>query len=292
VSDLHGKTVRSVFSSYWRLMRLDKPIGIFLLLWPALWSLWVAGNGKPDLLISMVIMAGVIVMRSAGCVINDYADREFDPHVERTRQRPIAAGEIEPRQALLFFVLLILLAFDLTLLLNGLTILLSVIGAFLAASYPFMKRYTHLPQAWLGLAFGWAVPMSFAAQTGQVPAVAWWLFLATVVWALIYDTLYAMVDRDDDIKIGVKSSAILFGRYVRPVVAGLQLLMLLILGWAGIQAHLGAAYYAGLSAGAACFVWQQYLVRGEDKSACFRAFLDNHWFGFAIFAGLAVDAFF
>jgi 4-hydroxybenzoate polyprenyltransferase len=291
VSDRHGKTVRSVFSSYWRLMRLDKPIGIFLLLWPALWSLWIAGNGKPDILISVAIVAGVIVMRSAGCVINDYADREFDPHVERTRQRPIAAGEIAPKQALLFFVLLILLAFDLTLLLNALTILLSVIGAFLAASYPFMKRYTHLPQAYLGIAFGWAVPMSFAAQTGQVPAVAWWLFLATALWALIYDTLYAMVDRDDDIKIGVKSSAILFGRYVRPAVACLQGLMLLLLIWVGILVQLGPAYYAGLLGGAACFGWEQYMVRNEEKNACFRAFLHNHWFGALVFAGLVLDAY-
>ncbi|WP_265588088.1 4-hydroxybenzoate octaprenyltransferase [Candidatus Methylospira mobilis] len=290
MSELHTRIARGILFSYWRLMRLDKPIGVFLLLWPALWSLWIAGNGKPDLLISMVIVAGVIVMRSAGCVINDYADREFDPHVERTRLRPIAAGEIAPNQALLFFLLLILLAFDLTLLLNALTILLSVIGAFLAASYPFMKRYTHLPQAYLGIAFGWAVPMSFAAQTGQVPAVAWWLFLAVVLWALIYDTLYAMVDRDDDVTVGVKSTAILFGRHVRSVVAGLQALMLLVLGWVGIQAGLGSAYYAGLSVGAGCFVWQQYLVRDEEKSACFRAFLHNNWFGAAVFAGLAVDA--
>lgn len=292
VNTPNSRTVRSVLFGYWRLMRLDKPIGVFLLLWPALWSLWIAGQGKPDLLISFVIVAGVIVMRSAGCVINDYADRDFDPHVERTRLRPIAAGEIAPRQALLFFVLLCLIALDLVLLLNPLTILLSVIALFLAASYPFMKRYTHLPQAYLGVAFGWAVPMSFAAQTGQVPCVAWWLFLATTLWALIYDTLYAMVDRDDDLRIGVKSTAILFGRYLRPVVGGLQLLMLAVLAWVGIQAHLGAAYYAGLLIGVCCFAWQQFLIRTEDKSSCFRAFLHNNWFGAAVFAGLVVDAYF
>ena len=197
---------RERLGHYWRLMRFDKPIGILLLLWPALWALWIAGQGKPNLLVLLVIVSGVVVMRAAGCVINDYADRDFDPHVERTRQRPIAAGWVSPREALLLFVGLCLFAFGLVLLLNGFTILLSFVGAFLAASYPFMKRYTHLPQAYLGIAFGWAVPMSFAAQTNTIPWVGWELFIATVLWALIYDTMYAMVDREDDLKIGVKSN--------------------------------------------------------------------------------------
>ena len=207
---------RGHLGHYWRLMRFDKPIGILLLLWPALWALWMSGQGRPNPLVLFVIISGVVVMRAAGCVINDYADRDFDPHVERTRQRPIAA-------------------FGLVCLLNGLTIALSVPGAFLAASYPFLKRYTHLPQAYLGVAFGWAVPMGFAAQTGSIPLVAWELFLATVLWALIYDTMYAMVDREDDLKIGVKSTAILFGDYDRQIIGGLQALMLAILTVIGLQ---------------------------------------------------------
>ena len=230
---------RERFGHYWRLMRFDKPIGIFLLLWPALWALWIAGEGKPDLLVVVVIVAGTVLMRAAGCVINDYADRDFDPHVERTRQRPIAAGQVSPKEALILFVLLCLICFAMVLLLNGLTIALSVPGAFLAASYPFMKRYTHLPQAYLGMAFGWAVPMSFAAQMGKIPGVAWELYAATILWALVYDTMYAMVDRDDDLKIGVKSTAILFGEFDRHILAFLQLSMLLILYGIGRQIGLG-----------------------------------------------------
>lgn len=186
---------------YWQLARFDRPIGTLILLWPALWALWLASDGKPDGLVFIVITLGVIVMRAAGCVINDYADREFDPHVERTKQRPIAAGKIQPKAALIFFVVLCTLAFGLVLLLNTLTIALSFVGAFLAASYPFMKRYTHLPQAYLGMAFGWAVPMVFAAQTNTIPRVAWVLYLAVMLWALVYDTMYAMVDREDDLKL-------------------------------------------------------------------------------------------
>ncbi len=196
---------------YWLLARFNRPIGILILLWPALWALWIAGNGKPDLLVLTVICLGVVLMRAAGCVINDYADRDFDPHVQRTRLRPLATGKVAPKEALLLFTVLCIMAFALVLLLNRLTILLSFGGAFLAASYPFMKRYTHLPQAYLGIAFGWAVPMAFAAQVGAVPAVAWVMYLAVVLWAMVYDTMYAMVDKDDDVKIGVKSTAILFG---------------------------------------------------------------------------------
>jgi 4-hydroxybenzoate polyprenyltransferase len=274
---------------YWRLMRFDKPIGILLLLWPALWALWIAGQGRPKPLVFTVIVAGVVVMRAAGCVINDYADRDFDPHVERTRLRPIAAGLVSPREALLLFAGLVLLAFGLVLLLNGYTIALSFVGAFLAASYPFMKRYTHLPQAYLGIAFGWAVPMSFAAQTNAITWVGWALFLATVLWALIYDTMYAMVDREDDLKIGVKSTAILFGDYDRHIIAGLQLLMLAALVLVGRNLALNTPYYLGLVVAAGLFAYQQALIINRAKADCFKAFLISHWFGAAVFAGLALN---
>ncbi|QSA98957.1 4-hydroxybenzoate octaprenyltransferase [Methylococcus sp. EFPC2] len=273
---------------YWRLTRFDKPIGILLLLWPALWALWIAGHGWPDPLVLAVIVLGVLLTRAAGCVINDYADRDFDPHVERTKLRPIAAGLVSPGEALKLFAALGLTAFALVLLLNWLTIAMSVVGALLASSYPFMKRYTHLPQAYLGLAFGWAVPMSFAAQTGTVPGVAWALYLATIIWALIYDTMYAMVDREDDLKIGVKSTAILFGRHDRLILGLLQLIMWMIL--AGIGRYLGLShyYYLGLVAAAGFSIYQQYLIRNRERSGCFQAFLNNHWFGAAVFAGLAL----
>lgn len=277
---------RERLGHYWRLMRFDKPIGILLLLWPALWALWIAGQGRPKPLVLAVIVLGVVVMRAAGCVINDYADRDFDPHVERTRLRPIAAGQVSPREALALFVGLCLLAFGLVLLLNGFTILLSFGGAFLAASYPFMKRHTHLPQAYLGIAFGWAVPMGFAAQTNAIPWVGWELFLATVLWALIYDTMYAMVDRDDDLKIGVKSTAILFGEHDRQIIGGLQVLMLAILAGIGLQLSLSAWYFIGLLAAAGFFVYQQKLIAHHAKADCFKAFLNNHWFGATVFAGL------
>ena len=280
---------RGRLGHYWRLMRFDKPIGILLLLWPALWALWMSGQGRPNPLVLFVIISGVVVMRAAGCVINDYADRDFDPHVERTRQRPIAAGLVSPKEALILFVGLCLAAFGLVCLLNGLTIALSVPGAFLAASYPFMKRYTHLPQAYLGVAFGWAVPMGFAAQTGSIPLVAWELFLATVLWALIYDTMYAMVDREDDLKIGVKSTAILFGDYDRQIIGGLQVLMLAILTVIGLQLGLAAPYYLGLLGGAGFFIYQQILIFHRAKADCFKAFLNNHWFGATVFLGLVLD---
>jgi 4-hydroxybenzoate polyprenyltransferase len=280
---------RGKLDAYWRLMRFDKPIGIFLLLWPGLWALWIAGQGHPDALVVIVIVLGTILMRAAGCVINDYADRDFDPHVERTRLRPIAAGEIQPREALWLFVGLCLTAFALVLQLNPLTIALSVPGAFLAGTYPFTKRFTQLPQAYLGIAFGWAVPMSFAAQTGGVPWIAWEIYAATVLWALIYDTMYAMVDRDDDLKIGVKSTAILFGRHDRLILGLLQVAMLAILLAVGRQANLGPWYVAGWLGGAILFGYQQWLIRDREKPACFRAFLNNHWFGALLFAGIALD---
>jgi 4-hydroxybenzoate polyprenyltransferase len=274
---------------YWLLCRFDKPIGILILLWPALWALWVASHGKPDLQVLAVICAGVVLMRAAGCVINDYADRNFDPHVERTKQRPIAAGKVSPKEALILFVLICLIAFGLVLLLNLYTILLSFIAAFLAASYPFMKRYTHLPQAYLGIAFGFAVPMSFSAQTNTIPLVAWVMYLAVILWALVYDTMYAMVDKEDDLKIGVKSSAILFGNKDRQIMALLQMLILLLLISVGQMQGLGGFYYAGLTIAAGLSVYQQKLIFHRDRALCFKAFLNSNWFGIAVFAGILLD---
>jgi 4-hydroxybenzoate polyprenyltransferase len=248
--------------------------------------LWIASNGKPNLLVLTVISLGVIIMRAAGCVINDYADRDFDPHVERTKQRPIAAGNVTPKAALIFFTALCLLAFGLVLLLNKFTILLSFVGAFLAASYPFMKRYTHLPQAYLGVAFGWAVPMAFAAQLNEIPAVAWVLYLAVILWALVYDTMYAMVDKDDDLKIGVKSTAILFGDYDRHIMGGLQIVILALLILVGQMKALGEIYYLSLIFAALFSIYQQKLIFHREKSACFKAFLNNNWFGLVVFIGL------
>jgi len=271
---------------YAQLMRLDRPIGILLLMWPTLWGLWFAGAGRPGWLILFVFVIGVVLMRSAGCVINDYADREFDPHVERTRNRPLAAGRVSKREALTLFISLCLAAFLLVLLMNRLTITLSFAGAFLAASYPFMKRYTHLPQFYLGVAFGWSIPMAFAAQTGSVPMLAWILFVANMFWSVAYDTAYAMVDREDDLKVGVKSTAILFGRFDRLMIAVFHLLCLALLAWAGKIAGLGPLYFAGLAIALSLAAWQQWLIRDRQGPACFRAFLNNNWFGAVVFAGL------
>jgi 4-hydroxybenzoate polyprenyltransferase len=274
---------------YWHLMRFHRPIGIFLLLWPALWALWIAGKGSPDPLVAAVIVAGVVIMRAAGCVINDYADRQFDPLVSRTRDRPIAAGRVDKSEALLLFAVLCLIAFGLVLLLNTLTILLSFVGAFLAASYPFMKRYTYLPQVYLGMAFGWAVPMVFAAQTESVPRTAWLLYIATILWALAYDTMYAMVDREEDLRIGVKSTAILFGDLDRPFIGIIQGLVLLTLWLVGHTESFGSIYHYGLAAGAALAVYQQTLIFDRSRDGCFRAFLNNNWFGAAIFLGILMQ---
>ncbi len=274
---------------YALLMRLNRPIGIFLLAWPALWGLWFATGGLPDPGIFAVFVAGVVVMRSAGCVMNDYADRGFDPHVERTRERPIAAGRVAPGEALALAAALGLIAFVLVLQLNRLTVLLSFAGAALAAIYPFLKRFTHLPQFWLGAAFGWAIPMAFAAVTGSVPMLAWVLFAANVCWSVAYDTAYAMVDRDDDLRVGVKSTAILFGRYDRLLIGLLHTLTLALLVLAGWLAARGAFYSAGLGVATLLAVHQQFLLRGRTREACFRAFLGNNWFGAAVFAGLLVD---
>ena len=269
-------------------MRLNRPVGIYLLLWPTLWALWIAGEGHPDLLVVFVFVSGVVLMRSAGCVINDYADREFDPHVERSRDRPVAAGRVKPKEALALFAVLCLGAFGLVLLMNELTIWLSLAGVILAASYPFMKRYTHLPQVYLGAAFGWAVPMAFAAQTGSVPKLAWLLFVATVLWATVYDTMYGMVDREDDIKIGIKSTAVLFGEADRTIIAIIQLLFLGALLLIGQAADLGGYYYFGVLLAAALSIYQQYLIRNREPEYCFQAFLNNNWLGAAVFSGLVL----
>lgn len=274
---------------YYLLTRLHKPIGIFLLLWPTLWALWVAAEGVPDIDVLVVFVLGVILMRSAGCVINDYADRKLDPLVSRTRERPIASGAVKPMEALLLFVVLCLSAFALVLTMNKMTIYLSFAGVLLAAIYPFMKRYTHLPQVVLGMAFGWAVPMAFAAQTGALPKAAWLIFVVTVLWAVIYDTMYAMVDRADDIKAGIKSTAILFGDGDRLIIGILQFMMFLALYSLGKQQDLHTPYYLGLSIAVILAVYHQYLIRYREPKACFAAFLHNNWLGAAIFAGLLAD---
>jgi len=277
------------FKQYWLLARFDKPIGILILLWPALWALWVASKGKPDLLVLFVICSGVVLMRAAGCVINDYADRDFDPHVERTKQRPIAAGKVTPKEALTLFSVLCITAFILVLQLNFMTVMLSFVAAFLAASYPFMKRYTQWPQAYLGIAFGFAVPMSFSAQTNEIPLVAWTMYLAVMLWALVYDTMYAMVDKEDDLKIGIKSTAILFGNKDREIMAGLQLIIIALLITIGRMEQLGDFYYASVAVATTLSVYQQKLIFNRDKALCFKAFLNSNYFGLAVFVGLLLD---
>ncbi|MDH5444367.1 MAG: 4-hydroxybenzoate octaprenyltransferase [Gammaproteobacteria bacterium] len=271
---------------YFLLTRFDRPIGTLLLLWPTLWAVWIAGEGKPDPWVLFVFVSGVVLMRAAGCAINDYADRDIDPHVARTKQRPMAAGKVSPKEALTVFVVLCLTAFALVLTLNTFTILLSFGGAALAAVYPFMKRYTHLPQVVLGMAFGWAVPMAFAALTDSVPKEAWLLYVITVVWTVAYDTMYAMVDREDDLKIGVKSTAILFGEADRIIVGLLQLVMFAGLILLGKQLGLGYSYYLGLVFAASFAIWHQWLIHARVPRSCFQAFVGNNRLGMAIFVGL------
>ncbi len=272
---------------YALLMRLNRPIGIFLLLWPTLWALWIASDGNPDPLVTTVLVLGVVLMRSAGCVINDYADRNFDPRVERTHQRPLATGRITTREAIALFLILSFVAFLLVLQLNWLTVLLSFVALPLAAIYPFMKRYTYLPQVHLGLAFGWAVPMAFSAQTGELPPpVAWLLLTGVVLWAVAYDTMYAMVDREDDIRIGVKSTAILFAEADRAIIAGIQATLMLVLILVGQKLEMGVFYYLGLAVAGGLTVYQQYLIKDREPRRCFKAFLNNNWFGMAVFAGI------
>ena len=280
--------VRATLADYARLMRLDRPVGILLLLWPTLWALWLSSAGHPDSHVLWIFVAGVLLMRSAGCVINDYADRGFDPHVERTRNRPLAAGRVTPLEALLLFAALGLAALILALQLNRLTLLYAVAGAFLAVTYPFIKRFLSIPQLYLGLSFGWGIPMAFAAQQEAVPRVAWLLFVANILWVTVYDTIYAMVDRDDDLKIGVRSTAILFGDSDRHVIAILQVMTLAALWLVGRRLHLGPWYLAGLGVGAALFGWYLWLIRDRDRDACFRAFRLNQYFGLAVFAGIVL----
>jgi len=284
-----GQRVASRLAEYALLMRLDRPIGIWLLMWPTLWALWVAGEGGPDPHVFFVFVAGVVLMRSAGCVINDFADRDIDPHVERTRSRPLADGRVSPAEALVLAAGLGAVAFGLVLTMNRLTVLLALAGAALTVTYPFLKRFTHLPQVWLGASFGWSVPMAFAAQTGGVPRIAWLMFLAVVVWAVIYDTMYAMVDRDDDLKLGVGSTAILFGEADRPILMGMQAVLMLALWLTGRMAGLDGWYLFGLAVAAGLAVWQQRLIRTREREACFRAFLNNNYFGMAVFFGILLD---
>jgi 4-hydroxybenzoate polyprenyltransferase len=282
-------TWRQRLAAYLDLVRADRPIGILLLLWPALWALWVAGTGRPPWAVTLIFVLGTTLMRSAGCAINDYADRRFDGRVARTCKRPIPMGRVSPREAIGVFVALSLAAFGLVLLLNRETVLMSFVALGLAATYPFTKRITHWPQAVLGLAFGWAVPMAFTAILGEVPPVGWVLFAATVVWALIYDTEYAMVDRADDLKIGIRSTAILFGRHDRLVIGLLQTVMIGLLVVAGVLAGRGLAFYLAVALGAVLFGYQQWLIRDREPKRCFQAFLDNNRFGIVVFLGLLAD---
>lgn len=275
--------------AYWQLARMDKPIGTLLLLWPTLWSLWLASAGSPPLWPLLAMGLGVVLMRAAGCVINDYADRQVDGHVQRTAQRPLPAGQLTARQALVFFALLVGLAFLLVLTLNRQTIALSVVGLLLAVIYPFMKRVTHLPQLVLGLAFSWSIPMAWVAVANELTVTTWLLFGANVLWTIAYDTYYAMVDREDDRRIGVKSTAILFGQYDLLMIALLQvttLLTLLLVGW--LQ-QLNGLFYASVLVAAALFVYQGVSARNRDRQACFQAFLANNWVGCVIFGGILLS---
>lgn len=274
------------WNAYWRLMRFDRPIGILLLLWPTLWALWIAGAGSPSIKNVLIFCTGVVLMRAAGCIMNDVADRDFDPHVERTRNRPLASGELTVGQALLAFFVVMSLAFGLVLMTNVLTIKLAFAGAVLAATYPFFKRWTHLPQVVLGLAFGWGIPMAFAAETGRVANVAWLILLINVIWSVIYDTLYAMVDRDDDISIGLKSTAILFGGSDLLVLRILKVSMIVLLVILGLVMQYSWPWFTGVAVATLLFVRQQFKVQNRDRDACFEAFLNNNWVGVTIFVGL------
>jgi 4-hydroxybenzoate polyprenyltransferase len=274
--------------NYVRLMRLDKPIGVWLLLWPTLWALWLAGEGHPDPGVFVVFILGVVIMRSAGCVLNDFADRNIDPYVERTRGRPIASGAVAPAEALTLFVALALIAVGLAAMLNTPAQILAVIAAGLTIVYPFIKRFVSIPQFVLGAAFGWAVPMAFAAQTGSASQLGWLVFGTALVWAVIYDTFYAMVDREDDLKVGVKSTAILFGDADLFVIGGLQLLMLLALVFVGSMAELGIWYFASIGVSAILMAYHQWLARDRQPAACFKAFLHNHYIGLLVFIGIVL----
>lgn len=274
---------------YAQLIRLNRPIGTYLLLWPTLWALAIAGEGAPDPWVLFVFVAGVVLMRSAGCAINDFADREIDCHVARTRERPLTCGRLQPKEALAVFAVLALLAFGLVLTLDPLTIQLSLVGVFLAAIYPFTKRYTYLPQLFLGAAFGWAVPMAWAAQAGSLTPITWLLYLATLLWTVAYDTLYAMVDREDDLKIGVKSTAILFGEADRLIIGILQALFVLTLWLIGVDLGYSWIYFAGLLLAVLLLAYEQYRIVDREPQACFHAFLHNHWVGAVVFFAIELN---
>ena len=286
-ASLRWRRLRRSLHEYGLLTRLNRPIGILLLLWPVLWALWIAAGGVPDLKLLGIFVAGTVLTRSAGCVINDFADRDFDPHVRRTRDRPLAARRVSPYEALALFAVLMLAALVLVLQLDGLTLRLSLVAAGLAISYPFVKRFFPAPQLYLGIAFGWGVPMAFAATTGGIPKVGWLVFLVTVLWAGIYDTLYAMVDRDDDLLIGIRSTAILFGDMDRVAIGIMQLVMVWGLVLVGQNLDFSLTYYAGVVAAALLFGWQQWLARDRSRDQCFRAFLNNNYVGLALFLGIA-----
>ncbi|NOH81854.1 4-hydroxybenzoate octaprenyltransferase [Vibrio sp. RE86] len=274
--------------AFWQLMRMDKPIGTLLLLWPTLWALIISAQGIPDLKVLIVFILGVIFMRAAGCVINDFADRKVDGHVKRTKQRPLPSGRVSSKEAIALFLVLAISSFVLVLSMNTLTIQLSFVGIVLAFIYPFMKRYTHLPQLFLGLAFSWAIPMAWAAQANEVPMMVWFIFVINALWTIAYDTQYAMVDRDDDLKIGIKSTAILFGRFDKMVIGALQLVTLAMLMYVGTWYQLGASYYWSLLVAGALFVFQQHLIRHRDRDLCFRAFLNNNYVGMVVTIGLFI----
>jgi 4-hydroxybenzoate polyprenyltransferase len=277
-------------AEYARLMRLDRPVGTWLLLWPALWALWIAGDGRPRPLVLTVFVLGVVVMRAAGCVINDLADRNIDPFVQRTRDRPLAARRVSPQEALLLFAVLLALALYLVTRLNLLTVKLASVGALLTVSYPLLKRFFPMPQLFLGLSFGgWSVPMAFAAQTGGVSRLAWVLYMAAVIWTAMYDTIYAMVDREDDLKIGIRSSAILFADLDRLLIGVMQAMTLAALYLVGRDLEFSGPYFGGLAAAAVLFLWQQWLIRKRSPAGCLRAFLNNQYVGLAVFAGLLLQ---
>ncbi|WP_338591413.1 4-hydroxybenzoate octaprenyltransferase [Shewanella khirikhana] len=277
------------WDAYSRLMRLDRPIGTLLLLWPCLMALLLAAGGMPDLKVLLVFVIGVVVMRACGCIINDYADRDLDGHVARTKSRPLASGEVSVREALTLFVVLGLFAFGLVLMLNPLVVKLSVVGIILTVIYPFTKRWTNMPQMFLGVVWSWSIPMAYAAQTGEVPASAWWLFAANWFWTVAYDTMYAMVDRDDDLKVGIKSTAILFGRFDREIIGLFQLAALGCFIAAGWSADRGLLYALGIATFIGFSVYQQRLIHGRDRADCFKAFLNNNYAGLTLFLALGAD---
>lgn len=277
--------------AYWQLMRMDRPIGSLLLLWPTIWALILSAQGFPDIKVFIVFVLGVFMMRSAGCVINDFADRKVDGHVKRTSQRPLPSGKVSAKEAVILFLALSIASFLLVLTMNPLTVQLSFAGLVLAFIYPFMKRFTHLPQLFLGLAFSWSIPMAWAAQANELPLIVWFVFAINVVWTVAYDTQYAMVDRDDDLVIGIKSTAILFGRYDKMIIGGLQLMTIAMLIMLGNYYQLGASYYWGLLVAGGLFVYQQHLIRHRERQPCFQAFLNNNYVGMVVAAGLLISYF-